>query len=139
MLVNRLLRSGAKKAGKRIASAAERDAQDIRNEIAKERAARYGPGKDFVSEHDHDLHDLITTDKGVSASWIRELIDNSKTPEQLSKVMQYLKDDARAYNLTSSMRKGLRASTTEKIQAIKDQELIHKFATFLREHGDDLF
>lgn len=93
---------------------------------------------DFATYHDKKLHDLVTNDSGVSPSWIKELIEDSNTTEQLGKVLIYLKDGSKTMNLTTGMKRSMISSSMAKIQAIQDKEMFLKVVAFIRDHGGDL-
>lgn len=94
---------------------------------------------EFKTEHKKDISDLVNRDSEVSASWLQSMIDKSKEVGDLQGIQKYLEDSSRTFNLTRSEKSTLFAKVQAKMESVREHELMAKFMTFLKDHGDDLF
>lgn len=74
----------------------------------------------------------LTQDSGVSESWINKLIDRTKTPDQLSNLMDYMKNAEKTANLQPGTKKFLLKKMATKAnelhEAAEAKFLFHKKA-----------
>lgn len=137
LLFKKMTKAAAKEVGNRMGSVVKADTA-AGNEYLRKQAWE-AHKKAFDSELAKDIHDLASSDSGVSPSWIEKLIDSTKDPAQLKSISGYLTDMDRTYNLTNQMRGRLLAKATSKIEAIQDQAIMKSLIGFIRDHGGDLF
>lgn len=133
----KLFRAAGGVVGERMGGRVARDIKVNQQYLNQESAKKWV--NQFESEHKKDIHDLVTKDSEVSAHWLHTLIDKSKEPGDLNEVLRYLHDGSKTLNLTRSEKSRLFVKATSKIESIKEHELMAKFMSFLKEHGDDLF
>lgn len=132
-----LIRKAAKAAGKNMGSTVKEQTAANNEYLRKE--AFSGHKKEFMTEHNKDVHDLVTHDSGVSPSWVDKLIDNSTDPAHLKTIKTYLFDTERSYNLTRQMRSRLLEKASTKLESIQDQAILKSLIGFIRDHGGDMF
>ncbi|MCA0754886.1 hypothetical protein KP806_07475 [Paenibacillus sp. N4] len=92
----------------------------------------------FDTYHEKKISDLAS-DEGVSASWIKELIHDSGSIQQLNKIVGYMGSKAKTANLTPGAKREIMGEVARKMEAVKDKELLLKMAAFIRDHGGDMF
>lgn len=92
---------------------------------------------EFSSYHEKKISDLATDD-GVSASWLKELIQDSKSVDQLNTVWRYMSSKLKTANLSPGTKREIMAQMSQKMEAVRDKEMLMKMAAFIRDHGGDL-
>lgn len=119
--INGLIKLFAKEAGRKMGGVVKRDIE-MANKLSWTQA-------DKIKE--------LSTDNGLSPSYLEKIIENSKNHEQLQSVRSYLVDSKRSYNLSFEFKKKMITSIKEKMEYIEDNETLKQFIKLIKEKGLD--
>lgn len=81
-------------------------------------------------------HIDLKTETYLSGEWLRGLIKNSETKEELNQISEYLY--FRTNTLLDKERYLVINQLNAKLKTLKDSEIIDKLLEFIKHHGEDL-
>jgi hypothetical protein len=87
--------------------------------------------------HVEKINDLAT-DKGLSPSYLKDLVKQSSDKEHFAALKKYLSDPERVSNIPKAQHGTLLKAVKEKLTYMEDQEIMQQLIQTLKEHVSDI-
>lgn len=119
--INGLFKLFAKEAGKKMGGVVKRDVE-LANKISWTQA-------DKIKE--------LSTDNGLSPSYLHDIIASSNKTHHLEGIAKYLTNSKQAYNLSPELKKSMFRAIREKTEQIENNEALKQLIKLVKEKGLD--